>query len=234
MQGLRLIVTRPEEDATGLAEKLASLGHDGIAVPLIRIVATSLEDFPDLPWQALCATSANALRCRSYDDALKALPLLTVGPQSLAEARHRGFTRASAHGGDVQGLSQYITQHLKPDGGPILYLSGAETSADLAGKLRHHGFNVHRAIVYDAQPQVPEDFASHLESADGVLLYSPRTAMHWLAAVDAVEGRARASEVMHYCLSANVAAKLPHTFRRSIAARPDENGMLALLDATSD
>jgi uroporphyrinogen-III synthase len=234
MQGLRLIVTRPEEDAIGLADKLAVLGHECAIVPLIRIVPRRETNLPDMAWQAVCTTSANALRCRDYSAAIKALPLLTVGPQSLTEARRCGFSRASAHGGDVHGLCKYIAKHYSPDSGPMLYLSGAETSADLASALRALGFSVHREIVYDAQAQVPDDFVLHLEQADGVLLYSPRTAIHWLSAIQSTDLVERAATLTHFCLSANVAAKLPREFKRKVAATPNENGMLGLLDMRTD
>jgi uroporphyrinogen-III synthase len=231
---MRLIITRPEEDAAGLADKLAALGHKGVVMPLIRIVPRRQGIIPDLSWQAVCCSSANALRARIYDDSLLLLPLLTVGPQSLAEARHRGFKRASAHGGDVNGLCAHISANLKPEAGPLLYLSGSETSADLPAKLKSRGFTVHRETVYDAVPQVPESLDVEVLASDGVLLYSPRTAAHWLAALDQAQLTEKAYALVHYCLSANVAAKLPKHNRITIAATPDENSMLALLDRDVD
>jgi uroporphyrinogen-III synthase len=227
---MRLIITRPEEDAEPLAIKLQRLGHDGVVLPLLQIKPRKNITIPERPWQAACFTSANALRAIPYPDSLKSIPAYTVGPQSVSEARHQGFSRATAHGGDVNGLSAYIVSHLKPDNGPIIYLSGNETSADLAGKLKSKGFKVHREIVYDAQPSVPEDLATELPGADGVLLYSPRTTKLWLAALAATSLVDRAAAITHYCLSANVAAALPSHFQRRVAGSPDESGMLTMLD----
>jgi uroporphyrinogen-III synthase len=227
---MRLIITRPEEDAEPLAVKLQRLGHEGIILPLLKIKPRTTFKIPERPWQAVCFTSANALRAVPYPEALKSIPAFTVGPQSVSEARHNGFTRASAHGGDVNGLSAYITSHLQPENGPIIYLSGNETSADLAGKLKSKGFEVHREIVYDAEPAIPANLDTELPAADGVLLYSPRTTKLWLAALAATSLANTAATIIHYCLSANVAAALPKHFQRRVAGSPDESGMLTMLD----
>ncbi len=231
---MRLIITRPEEDADPLAAKLLRLGHEGVVLPLLKIKPRENFIIPERPWQAACFTSANALRAVTYPQSLKTTLVLAVGPQSLSEARRQGFTRASAHGGDVNSLSAYMTWHLKPANGPIIYFSGSETSADLAGKLKSKGFEVHREIVYDAEPAIPENLALELPAADGVLLYSPRTAKLWLAALGATSLAERASTITHYCLSANVAAALPQKFNRRVAASPDESGMLTMLDHNSE
>jgi uroporphyrinogen-III synthase len=231
---MRLIITRPEEDASLLADKLTRLGHIGIVMPLLAIKPRPDVKIPDWPWQAICVTSANAVRAITYPDPLKAITLYCVGPQSLAEARHQGFTRASAHGPDVTSLSAYISSHLKPENGPLLYLSGAEVSADLAGKLRGKGFTIHREVVYDAVPTAPANLAAELSGADGILLYSPRTAQHWLMALKQQLLIDLAANIMHFCLSANVATILPKHFRRSIAESPDELGMLTTLDRNAE
>ncbi len=227
---MRLIITRPEEDASLLAGKLAGLGHIGIVMPLLAIKPRPTPILPDLPWQAICVTSANAVRAVNYPDALKSTALYCVGPQSLNEARHQGFKRASAHGPDANSLSAHIVSHLKPEAGPLLYLSGAEISADLAGKLRAKKFTIHREIVYDAVPAAPGNLASELPEADGILLYSPRSAQHWLAALKQQALADAAADITHFCLSANVAAALPKHFRRTVADSPDELGMLTMLD----
>jgi uroporphyrinogen-III synthase len=132
--------------------------------------------------------------------------------------------------GDVNGLSAYVSSHLNPAEGPILYLSGADTSADLAGKLKARGFSIHRIAIYDAVPAAPENLATEMTGAEGVLLYSPRTAQHWLSAINQLKAGDIAARLMHFCLSANVAAKLPGNYPRRIAESPDETGMLTMLD----
>ena len=231
---MRLIITRPEADAKPLSDRLATLGHTGIVLPLLKIMPRASVTLPDTAWQAVCFTSGNGPRALPANAKLQNLPVFTVGQQSLIEAKHNGYVRASAHGGDVNGLSHYIVKHLKPENGPILYVSGAETSGDLQGKLKAAGFTVHREIVYDTVPHVPEGLAGEISEAQGVLLYSPRTTQHWLSALQKTKLLEDASRLKHFCLSANVAAKLPKHFDFAVAATPDEGGMLALLDQQAE
>jgi uroporphyrinogen-III synthase len=220
---MKLILTRPEPDSRKLAAKLAELGHESAIIPLLKIVARQTPAIPKRNWQAICFTSANGIMARPHDNSILETKVLTVGPQSFAAARLAGFTKASAHGGDVDGLVQHITSTMLPTGGPILYPSGAETSGDLEGKLKARGFDVARVIVYDAVPTQPTGLDAVIAAAHGVLLFSPRTAMLWR------DTQANMSALTHYCLSPAVAAKLPKHLDQRVASTPDEPGMLALL-----
>jgi uroporphyrinogen-III synthase len=231
---VRLLVTRPVEDAGPLAEKLQGLGHEALIVPLLVIRPKDNIEIPALPYQALCTTSANGLLCRADLSAFYHLPFYAIGPQSAAAARHLGFTHVSDKGGNVEGLVQYICKHAKPDVGPLLYLSGAETTGDLEGKLKAHGFTVVRVVVYDAIPEAVSDLAQRVANADGVLLYSPRSARLWCAQVAEVKAADEAAKLTHYCLSANVAANVPKDWVRRISPTPDEYGMLSMLDRASE
>jgi uroporphyrinogen-III synthase len=231
---LRLLVTRPLDDAGPLAEKLQVLGHEAVIVPLLAIAPKDSVEIPALAFQALCTTSANGLLCKADLSSYFQLPFFAIGPQSATTARHLGFTHVSDKGGNVEGLVQYICKHAKPDAGPLLYLSGAETTGDLEGKLKGHGFSVARTIVYDAVPQVVSDLAEQIAGADGVLLYSPRSAKLWCGRVSEAKVGDAAADLMHYCLSANVAANLPKSWQRKTSRTPDENGMLLLLDPNAE
>lgn len=222
---MRLIVTRPEGDAEALKAKLERLGHSVTVMPLLKIVPRDDVKIPVAPYQAVCATSANSLRCIEGTAFIKHLPVYTVGAQSLAAAKRAGFAAASAHGGDVAGLAAYAAASLKPEDGPILYLAGAEVSGDLKGALERRGFTVTKVIVYDAVPQGLEHADAVIKSHDGVLLYSPRSARIF----SELAGKAGAG-LVHYCLSPNVAAALPGHRTTRIASSPDEAGLLALLD----
>lgn len=227
---MRIIITRPQEDAEPLIEKLASRDITGVALPLLKIVPARNGPVPEGRFQAICVTSANALRMVSATAAMLATPMLTVGPQSFAEAKQRGYAKASAHGGDVKGLASYVTATLKPQDGEILYLAGDQVSADLQGLLSDAGFRVIKHVAYVAEPQSPENFADELHKADATMIYSPRTAKLYTALVNKLVLGDRAQHVLHYCLSPNVAAQLPPHWPRKTANAANEQAMLALLD----
>ena len=152
---MRLILTRPEKDARALAEKLRARGHGISIVPLLEIIPRRGVMLPQRSYQAVCITSANGLANAKLVEGLQEVRLLCVGPQSSAAATHAGFRHVEAHGGDVDGLTSFITSHLQPSDGPLLYLSGAATSGDLEGKLRKAGFDVDRIVAYDAENVIP-------------------------------------------------------------------------------
>ena len=227
---MRLIITRPEEDALPLKTKLESRGHSAILAPLLKIVPRLEASVPPLAYQFICTTSANALKFLQVESRLKAIPLLAVGPQSLLTAQENGFKFAEAHGGDVQGLAAHAAAKFVPQKGPVLYLSGAEISADLQALLMAAGFAVERIITYDAVIQRPDDIESAVKGADGVLLYSPRSARLWCDLIASSGLERRAAAPIYYCLSENVAKALPATWQKRVAKTPDEAAMLALLD----
>src|SRR5689334_23709925 len=108
---MRLLVTRPVEDAEPLKTRLEALGHQVILSPLLSIAPRADIVIPHEAYQAVALTSANAVRClagSSHLDRLRHLPVMAVGPQSGAAARQAGFTRITEAGGDGVGLARHI------------------------------------------------------------------------------------------------------------------------------
>ncbi|MDE2385297.1 MAG: uroporphyrinogen-III synthase [Alphaproteobacteria bacterium] len=230
---MKLVVTRPEADAPGLAAALRARGHEVVLAPLLAIVPRRDLKLAHSRYQAVAVTSANGPR--SFPDDLvaqigRATPVLAVGAQSAAAARGLGFTTVVAEGGDVHGLAAAISSQLSPAAGPILYVSGAETSGDLEGQLTRAGFSVERLVTYDAVAQKLDKARAAILAADGVLLYSPRSAKLWVAELQHLGLGAALARLRHFCLSAQVAAALPANTHISIAEKPAEQAMLALLD----
>lgn len=225
---MRLLVTRPTEDAEPLTAKLVTLGHEVIASPLLAIVPRPDIAIPPENYQLIALTSANAIRClkgHPHLDRLRSVPIFAVGPQSAAAARQAGFAAITEAGGDGVGLASYIIKVAKPDAGPVLYLSGLDTASDFSGHLERAGFAVTRVIAYEARPAAR--LAEDAGRVEGVLLYSPRSARLWL---DLAKSQGIAAHVMmHFCLSPNIAAILPDDFARRVAARPEEDALLEII-----
>ncbi len=227
---MNIIITRPEEDSAVLAAKLRAMGHSVSVLPMITIVPRADVTVPAKSYQAICLTSANGVRSVSITAALKACPVIAVGPHSLQAAMNAGFANVSAQGGDVDGLAAYMMQKYDPQAGPILYISGSETSGDLEGKLTAAGFRVDRVVTYDAVPARLSGHEAEIEQANAVMLYSPRSATIWRAEILRLKLENLAENMVHYCLSANVAASLPQSWPIVMANTPTEASILAALE----
>lgn len=228
---MKLIITRPIDDALPLAKKLEERGHETIIAPLLKIEAREGATLPERNYQAICTTSANAFVRLELFGAWQNVPFYCVGPQSAKAARCAGFSDVRERGGNVHGLAEAIARELRTIDGPLLYLSGQETSGDLQGSLAAQGFEVDRVVAYDAVPLALALSQAELSQADGVLLYSPRSARLWM---EALASRKVKDGFMHFCLSQNVARNLPLGSRIRIARQPDEDHMLSLLDQAGE
>jgi uroporphyrinogen-III synthase len=155
-----------------------------------------------------------------------------VGPASARLAADLGFSDIRVAGGGLLELEALVRRELRPESGPLLYVSGEQISGDLAGDLAVSGFETVRAVLYRAAAatQLPPRMVQEMVQGrlDGVLLYSPRTARIWQALVETHGLSIKASGVLHYCLSANVAAVLQKDVPVKIAEYPDDAAMLAL------
>ena len=96
---MRLLVTRPEPDATRQAEILAAHGHEPVVAPLL-LIEPATDVILDLGGaQALIVTSRNALRALSShpDLALSLrLPFFAVGEATAKAATDLGFAKVTA------------------------------------------------------------------------------------------------------------------------------------------
>lgn len=232
---MRLVVTRPHEDAQKLTQGLVAQGHEVIAAPLMTIEFLSPPPLPQRKWQALLITSANALKAlqdHAQLGELRSIACCCVGPASARLAAAMGFSDIRVAGGGLSELEALVRRELLPESGPLLYLSGEQISGDLAGDLARSGFETLRVVLYRAVPEteLPQPLVQQMAQGalDGVLLYSPRSARIWQALVDKHGLSSQALSVLHYCLSANVALALPEGALVKIAEFPDDAAMLAL------
>lgn len=237
---MRLIVTRPLEDARPLGCRLEAAGHEVILAPLLSIRPVSGLAIPERAYQAVLITSANGVRALNGHPAfarLKRATAFVVGPASAAAAAGAGFARVEQADGDVAALVRTAIASLHPGDGPLLHVSGAVTAGNLASDLEASGFEVDRVVAYEARPvgELPEPCAAALEAgtADGVLLYSPRTARIWVALVTGADLAPAATRLVHYCLSDNVADMVRNQLGTAVAvkvaARPDEAALIEMI-----
>ncbi len=241
---MHLILTRPLADGGRLKARLESMGHTASIVPLLTIKIDREAAIADKPWQAVAITSANALSALSvigFRESLKAVPVFAVGPASASLARKTGFADVRQADGDLDALQKTMRQSLTPGKGPILYLTGQVRSGDLAASLGSAGFSVDRVELYDAvaTTHLPSHAKKIIRSgkADGVVLYSARTADIWLQLVRQSGLQTKAERLVHFCLSPAVAEKIRSGPGRNvpvvISAKPGDDAMLQAIAGTA-
>ena len=212
---MRLLVTRPDEDASATIAALEALGHEAIAAPLLTIQPMVEAAIPDEAWQAILITSANGARAiagHADFEKFKSIPVLTVGAASAEAAREAGFISVVSAEGNVELLVELVVSELDPSAGPLLHVAGSVTAGDLKGGLEKHGFRVVRVVLYEAQvaERLPDAAREALAAGkvDGILFYSPRTAASFATLVRKAELDAALKTLTAYCLSAPVAKAL--------------------------
>jgi uroporphyrinogen-III synthase len=236
---MRILVTRPEPDASRQADKLAAHGHATVLAPLLAIESVADARLQLEGAQALLVTSRNALRAlaahRELAEAL-ALPLFAVGEATAREAQGLGFADVTAGPGTGAALAELVSEELQPEQGPLVHLAGETLAFDLKAALASQGFVVRQPVLYRAVPaaNLPPETLSLLKEGrlDGAILMSPRTASIFADLLIRQDAVTQARCVVCYCLSEAVAEALtPFGFAVRVAARPHEEDVLALLDS---
>jgi len=234
---LTALITRPEEDAAGLAELLTRRGINVVSEPLLTIapVKDAGVDLNDV--QALLFTSANGVRAFAALCPERELLVMTVGDSSARAARALGFSNVASAGGDVTSLAALVQERLNPIKGALFHAAGNVTAGDLGGALQSAGFDVRKVRLYDSRPArtLSPALKKRLSAAppEMALFYSPRTADTFAALIVKAKLEKSLQGSIAYCLSRAIADKLHGLPWRAIrvAATPDQDALLAALDA---
>lgn len=208
--GMRVLVTRAEEQAGELAAALRAAGAIPEVVPLIRIeppddwapadaALAALASF-----DALLLTSANAVRALAARAASRGVSLsgfsgavFCVGPRTAEAAREAGLrvTRVAARN-DAEGLAAEVCAQGPPAGRRFLLPRAAQGREVLPERLRAQGGSVDVVAVYRTAPAPLDAAALRARLARGELaaltFASPSSVHRFAELLDAEARRALA------------------------------------------
>ena len=229
---VRMLVTRPEPDASETAARLSALDIEPIVEPMLiyEPLSTTLPD--PSGFAAMVITSGNALRAlhlRGEIDRYMGLKLFAVGDRTAAAARKLGFAEVVSASGDVHDLIELLAE--AGLAGPIFYPAARVRSGDLGRALARHGIMVIATKIYDMAPAeaLSPPLWARLEDGDitAALFYSRRTAETFISLTAGLSSKAKLGML---CLSENVAAPLiaAHFVRVALADHPSEEAMMGL------
>jgi uroporphyrinogen-III synthase len=237
---MAILVTRPYPDNEATASALRGRGHEVLLAPMLRFEAIASGADLNGRYDAVIATSANALRAVDLaGHPILARPLFAVGEHTAEAARAAGFNKVLSADGDAGNLRALLRAHVKAKElkktARLIYLAGADLSRDLAGELAADGFDVATRTTYRmvALPTLPRDaldaFAAN--RIEAVLHYSARSARAFVEAVRGAGIEISALSVPQCCLSASLAAILREAgaTRVHVAASPDEKALFEAL-----
>jgi uroporphyrinogen-III synthase len=230
---MRVLVTRPIEQAQTTASALTRLGHDPVLAPLTQVVSLNAP-FPFDRVDAVLATSA-----RIFDgsaDRLAALnqrPLFVVGEKTATRARASGFAQIEAIAADARSLAGHLAS--TPMVWEWLYLAGDPRTPDLEEWMKRTGRRLTLAVLYQARPasDLPQAARMALErgALDAALHYSSRSAATFVRLADRAGLLESASALRHVALSGRVADGLGALREGArVAEAPNEESLLRALD----
>jgi uroporphyrinogen-III synthase len=234
---MRVIVTRPFEDAGPLAEGIRQRGHEPVFAPLSHIRYQTPEPPPGQPG-ATIFTSKNAIRALEsveWASTLHGLPAYCVGAATAEAARQAGFLHVVAGGGTGAQLAAHIAHTHSTENGPLLYLTGDHLAFDMAAALGARGFKVLRHIVYRSElvTALPEQAERALRAGqvDAIIFMSPRVAAHFVHLAQEAGLSEEAARLRFFCLSDQIGAALKPlgAGQIAIARRPAQDALLDLL-----
>ena len=229
---MRVLLTRPREDAEPLAAALRVRGVEALIEPLldVEIVPGPSLDLDGV--QALLATSANGVRAFAAREASRGLPVFAVGDATARTALEIGFATVESASGDVDALADLVRRRLEPREGALLHVAGTALAGDLAGMVETAGFSYRRVVLYRARkadrlsPRAVR--AIQDRHVDGVVLFSPRTAETFVGLVAQARSTDACRNLTAFCLSSAVAAKAGAIVwdRMVVAGHPDQKSLI--------
>ncbi len=230
---MRVLVTRPVEEARDTAAKLEHMGHVPIVAPLFEVRHSKGPAIPLHNVQAVLVTSANGIRAFAARASARDIAVFAVGRRSAEVARSLGFRRVESADGDAEALAALIARKLSPQSGDLLHVGGTHV-ADHFGPLEALGFAIRRESLYEAAAlETPGQLIDSLRGSalDAALFFSPRGARVFAERVRAAGLGDRCGPLLAACISAAAAGALsPLRFREiRIAARPEQDCLLRLL-----
>lgn len=238
---VRVLITRPADDAAPLINWVGAHGHEAVTVPLLqmRFFATAPAGLAAqlAACRAVLVTSANGIRALARLTTRRDVPVFAVGPGSAAQARQLGYAQVESAGGDVAALAGLVRAHLPAGPAPLLHPAGTERAGDLAALLGADGYFVQRAVLYEAETarSLPDAVVSDLcTKGFGVAtFFSPRTAATFVRLAKMHDLDAICVQAGAVVLSAAVAEVLAGLSWRfvQVAAQPDQTALLHTLAA---
>jgi uroporphyrinogen-III synthase len=212
---------------------LAETGFQSLIAPVMSIEPVDRPHRIPRGTQAILITSRNALGACPPD--CRSLPLFAVGDATAALANQAGFEHVVTASGNAMDLAELVLKTINPTRGSLYLPTGYRQGLELANRLRLDGYRVFRHVGYKARPVagLPTNAECRLRRSDvrAALFFSAETARHFVRLIRAAGLEYSLNTVDAVSISERATMPLRQLAWRRIrvAAKPDQNSMLALL-----
>ncbi|MCT4635732.1 MAG: uroporphyrinogen-III synthase [Rickettsiales bacterium] len=195
---MKILITRPIDEAIILAKELTNFGHHPVINPLLEIELFQNINFKNFDkYEAIIITSKNAIKAIVNAD--KKLKLFVIGEHSTEFARSLGFINSIYAGANIEELKNFIQPYSN-----LLYLSGVDISDDLSSLNK----KITRLEVYKAKiiESASNEFIKFIQS-DNLklcLFFSKRTAQIFLNHIKKYKLESYCDRIISLSLSDNI------------------------------
>ena len=240
---MRVLITRPEREATALATALTERGHAPVIAPLFQL--ETLSPPPDFAAslasaQVVLLSSANGARALAETTPQRSQRVFAVGDTTATTAEGLGFVNVTSAEGDGAALARLVRQRLDPKAGPLLHIAGADVAADLGTALEEAGFTVIRVTLYKARETdaLPDSARAALQAhaLDVATFFSPRGSTVFARLIEGAALVDALRSVTAVAISPATAAPLAALPFKTVAtaARPTRQAVLDEIDRLAE
>lgn len=201
LEGMRVLVLRPEAQADDLARELSARGAEPVVVPAIRVLPpsnpASLNRFLDDPqrFDWLVFTSVNGVESFFEQAAARGIhpdnlpaSIAVVGPVTGKALEDR---RLKVTWVPSRFTTEALAAEFPSSASPVCVVRAENAGTDLEESLRARGFEVERVDSYRSEPINSEAIAAAvLKSVDAIAFTSASIVESFVRAVGAKTGNA--------------------------------------------
>ena len=126
---MKLLVTRPREQAEELTSKLRTQGIEVWVEPMLRIVRHTSTKLNLNNCRAVLVTSVNGAEALAKATVDRDVKLYAVGDVTAKNLSHHGFHDVRSAGGNADDLAALVEHNVNPGEGPLLHVGGTNSSA---------------------------------------------------------------------------------------------------------
>lgn len=233
-----LLIGRPENLSQDYVDAAVSYGLVPVLDSFYSIASLDFKKPDPDAYAAIIITSANVLSAMEFTEAWFDKDVYTVGEDTAAALREKGFRRvytpaAQKHSGSgtVDGLESYLKDVLSVKNKPMLYLAGKHITRD----IKVPGIRIEAVRVYEAR--LCDDLKAatwglmEQDRLRYIVFFSIRTAEHFLHLCAKKSCTHLLENVHALCIGPKVASVIPEGVFCNISVSKTANraGILTLL-----